>query len=260
MIYNYDNYPELSIKLSDRHFGIGADGIITISKSDKADFFMQIYNADGSKGEMCGNGIRCVGKYVYDNKLTYKTKLSIETLAGIKYLDLNVVDGKVETVKVNMGNAMLHDGTPVDKDKCIHKLNILDKEFEVMDVSMGNPHTIIFVPEITDELVHVYGPLIEKNEFYPNRTNVEFIKVIDESTIEMRVLERGSGETFACGTGASASAVAYLLKYNLDNEVRVKLLGGDLLIKWDKDNNLVYMDGPATKVFDGEFLKKERRI
>lgn len=253
MEYNYDDYSSLAIKYSDRHFGIGGDGIITISKSDKADFFMQIYNADGSKGEMCGNGIRCVGKYVYDNHLTDKTELSIDTLAGIKYLSLNVVDGKVESVKVNMGNAMLHDGTSIDYDKCIHTLSIEDKEFEVMDVSMGNPHTVIFVPEITDELVLHYGPLIENNSYYPNRTNVEFIKVIDDSTIEMRVWERGSGETMACGTGASASAVAYLLKNNLNNEVTVKLLGGDLKINWDKENNLVYMDGPATKVFDGEF-------
>ncbi|MBQ8659485.1 MAG: diaminopimelate epimerase [Bacilli bacterium] len=245
-----DNLPELSKFVSDRHFGIGADGIITISSSDKADFFMQIYNADGSKGEMCGNGIRCVGKYVYDNGLTNKTSISVDTLAGIKYLDLNIIDNKVSSVIVDMGEAMCHDGNTVDKDKVIHKLNVLGNEFEVMDISMGNPHTVIFVPEITDDLVLSNGPKIEKNDFYPNRTNVEFIKVIDSNTIEMRVWERGSGETMACGTGACASAVAYMLKNNIRGTITVKLLGGDLVITWKEDNH-VLMEGPATKVFDG---------
>ena len=245
-----DNLPELSKFVSDRHFGIGADGIITISSSDKADFFMQIYNADGSKGEMCGNGIRCVGKYVYDNGLTNKTSISVDTLAGIKYLDLNIIDNKVSSVIVDMGEAMCHDGNIVDKDKVTHKLNVLGNEFEVMDISMGNPHTVIFVPEITDDLVLGIGPKIEKNDFYPNRTNVEFIKVIDSNTIEMRVWERGSGETMACGTGACASAVAYMLKNNIRGTVTVKLLGGDLVITWKEDNH-VLMEGPATKVFDG---------
>ncbi len=240
----------LSEILSKRHFSVGADGIITIDKSDKADFFMQIYNADGSKGEMCGNGIRCVGKYVYDNGLTNKDKISIDTLAGIKYLDLNIVDNKVKSVIVDMGIPTCHDKSVLEKDKATHNLTIDNNVYEVMDISMGNPHTIIFTNEITDNLVLGIGPKIESNQYYPNRTNVEFIKIIDDTTIEMRVYERGSGETFACGTGACASAVAYLLNKNIKGTITVKLLGGDLKITW-KDNDHIFMEGTATKVYDG---------
>lgn len=250
-----DDYSNLSILLSKRHFAVGADGIITISKSDKADFFMQIYNADGSKGEMCGNGIRCVGKYVYDNKLTDKTHLTVDTLGGIKMLDLNVVDGKVKSVIVDMENPLTHDGEVLTHDydinKLTHTLNILGNDYEVMDISMGNPHTVIFVDEITDDLVLKVGKEIESHPYYKNRTNVEFVKVIDNNTLQMRVYERGSGETFACGTGSCATVVAYALKYKVNGLITVKLLGGDLKIEWKLDDNHVYMDGPATKVYDG---------
>lgn len=253
------DYSKLAVLLSDRHFGIGADGIITISKPENnvdADFFMQIYNADGSKGEMCGNGIRCVGKYVYDNGLTNKTHLKIDTLAGIKNLDLKIVDNKVDSVKVNMGVAKLHDGSDIDIDKITHNLNINGIDYKVMDISMGNPHTVLFVDEITDDLVLNVGPLIENNEYYPNRTNVEFVKIKDKGILEMRVYERGSGETMACGTGACASAVAYFLKSGLDSTI-VKLRGGDLSIKKDIESQHIIMEGPAVKVFDGVIELKD---
>lgn len=249
----YD-YSYLSTILSKRHFSIGADGIITIGKpidSEKADFFMQIYNADGSKGEMCGNGIRCVGKYVYENGLTNKKSLKIETLAGIKNLDLNIKDNKVISVKVDMGVAMLHNGEAFELDKAKHDLQIENRTYEVIDVSMGNPHTVLFADEITDDLVLRVGPLIEKHEYYPNRTNVEFVKILKPGVLQMRVFERGSGETMACGTGACASAVAYFIKSGL-NEVTIKLLGGELKISKDKDNQHIILDGLATKVYDGE--------
>lgn len=246
----YD-FSALARVLSDRHFGIGADGIITISDSSKADFFMQIYNADGSKGEMCGNGIRCVGKYVYEKGLINKNHLTIDTLAGIKYLDLHVNDNnKVDMVTVDMGIAMLHDGSKIDINKSSHMLKVNDEEYQVMDISVGNPHTVIFVSDITDDLVLKVGPLIEKHSYYKNRTNVEFVKIIDSSNIEMRVWERGSGETMACGTGACASAMAYFLKTG-NNRVTVHLLGGILKINRDLNNGHLLMEGPATKVFDG---------
>ena len=250
-----DDYSKLSVLLSKRHFAVGADGIITISKSDKADFFMQIYNADGSKGEMCGNGIRCVGKYVYEKHLTDKKHLTVDTLAGIKVLDLNVVNGKVISVKVDMGEPLTHAGKVLSHDydvgKLTHTLNILGNDYDVIDISMGNPHTVIFVPELTDDLVLNVGKEIEAHPYYENRTNVEFVKVINSNTLQMRVYERGSGETYACGTGSCATAVAYSLKYGVNEEVTVKLIGGDLKIHWSKEDNHVYMDGPATKVYDG---------
>lgn len=247
------DYAELSKKLSNRHFGIGADGIITISSSEKADFFMQIYNADGSKGEMCGNGIRCVGKYVYENNLTNKTHLAIDTLAGIKYLDLEVKNEKVISVTVDMGEPKLHNGEKLSLPACSHNLIISNNQFNVIDISMGNPHTVIFVPEINDHLVLEIGPQIEKNSYYPQRTNVEFAKIIDDDTIKMRVWERGSGETLACGTGACAVAVAYMLLKKVKKEITINLRGGDLKIKWDSKTNHIFMQGPATKVYEGTF-------
>ena len=250
-----DDYSKLAILLSKRHFAVGADGIITISKSDKADFFMQIYNADGSKGEMCGNGIRCVGKYVYDKHLTDKTELTVETLAGVKKLILSVSNGKVTSVVVDMGDPLFHNGevlkSDIESSLVRHSLKILNNDYDVMDISMGNPHAVIFVSEITDYLVLDVGSLIEKNDYYPNRTNVEFVKELGEGVIEMRVFERGSGETFACGTGACASAVAYMLIHKNIDDVLVKLIGGNLKIRWDKNNNHIYMEGPATMVYDG---------
>ncbi|MGN1337449.1 MAG: diaminopimelate epimerase [Candidatus Coprovivens sp.] len=248
MVEKCDNYSELAIILSDRHKGIGGDGIITIGKSDKADFFMQIYNADGSKGEMCGNGIRCVGKYVYDNGLTNKTSLDIETIAGIKHLDLNIVDGKVESVKVDMGVPTCHDGSALSINKIKHEIN----GYTVYDISMGNPHTVTFVDNITDQMVLKDGPVMENDSYYSNRTNVEFIKIINNNEIDMRVWERGSGETMACGTGACASAVATMLLNDYRGTIIVHLLGGDLKITW-LNNNHVIMEGSATKVYDGEF-------
>lgn len=245
------SFAALSPLISNRHMGIGSDGIITIDKSEDADFSMQIYNADGSVGEMCGNGIRCVGKYVYENGLTKKEHLSIATLAGIKFLDLNIVNGKVDTVKVDLGIPSLHDGSLLMKESCMHSLDVSGTTFDVMDVSMGNPHTVIFVPHITDELVLYYGPQIEMHSFYPNRTNVEFVRIMDRNNIEMRVYERGSGETMACGTGACAAAIASMLKGICDKEIFVHLLGGTLHVLWEKDGH-VYMEGPAIKVFEGE--------
>lgn len=251
-----EDFSELAKVLSRRHFSIGADGIVTISKSDKADFFMQIYNADGTKGEMCGNGIRCVAKYVYEKGLTDKTKITIDTLAGIKTLELFVNNGKVETVKVDMGIPTMHDGRELNKDLLTHTIDALGQTFEVMDISMGNPHTVIFVQELSDYLVLQVGKSIESNPYYPNRTNVEFVKILDENTLQMRVYERGSGETMACGTGSCATAVAYMLKNPKINEVTIKLLGGDLKIT-KAENHHIFMEGPATKAFDGEVDIKE---
>lgn len=250
------NPTELAIKVSDRHFGIGSDGLILIKSSEVADFCMDMYNADGSRSEMCGNGIRCVAKYVYDYGLIDKTKISIETLAGIKYLDLKVNEGKVEMVTVNMGNPELVPAKiPVksDKDILVAEPIIVDgKEYKITCVSMGNPHCIVFVDDTKNYPLEEIGPKVESNELFPNRVNAEFVQILDRKTVNMRVWERGTGETLACGTGACASAVACILNDLTEDEVKLHLLGGDLLVKWDREANLVYMTGPATVVFDGE--------
>ena len=218
---------EAAIKVSDRHFGIGSDGLILIKPSEVADFQMDMYNADGSRGAMCGNGIRCVAKYVYDYGLTDKTSVSVETASGIKYLDLTVENGKV----------VLVDG----------------KEYRITGVSMGNPHAITYIDDVKGLDIEKIGPKFEFHPAFPDRVNTEFAKVLDDHTVEMRVWERGSGETLACGTGACAVAVASILNgYVKEEEVTVKLLGGDLKIYWDREENLVYMTGPAAVVFDGE--------
>lgn len=247
------DYGKLAIKLSDRHMGIGSDGIITIGKSSKADCSIQIYNADGSRAEMCGNGLRCVAKYVYDNHIFEKDNISIETLEGVKKTKLVIEDGKVKNIIVDMGIPTCHDKTKIDLDKITHDLNVDNQVFEVMDISIGNPHTVLFVDELTDDLVLGVGKEIEKHPYYPNRTNVEFIKVISDNVIRMRVYERGTGETLACGSGATSAAFAYMLKNPKIHKVTVKLKGGDLIIKWDKKTNHLFMEGPATKVYDGEF-------
>lgn len=256
--------PEETAKfISDRHFGIGSDGLILINPSKVADFEMAMYNADGSRGEMCGNGIRCVAKYVYDYKLTDKTQISIETLGGIKYLDLNVKDGKVETVKVNMGAPEL---TPEKIPAIAQGEKIINDPIEVDGityymtcVSMGNPHAVVFVEDVKGLEIEKIGPEFENNKRFPNRINTEFVRIIDRDTVEMRVWERGSGETLACGTGACATVVACILNGHTNDEVTVHLLGGDLQVRWDRNENLVYMTGPATVVFDGEIqLKKEK--
>lgn len=251
---NIEKENELAKYVSDRHFGIGSDGLILILKSDVADFKMRMFNSDGSEAEMCGNGIRCVGKFVYDKGLTDKNIVTVETLAGIKTLKLNIKDNKVDTVKVDMGNAILNpDDIPVISDKMpVRNLKIkaLDKEFDFTCVSMGNPHAITVVDNVDDFDVEKYGKLIEVNELFPNKTNVEFVEIEDENNIKMRVWERGAGETLACGTGACASAVSCKLNNLTSENVNVKLLGGKLNIELSDDNH-VYMTGPAVTVFDG---------
>ena len=253
-----ENPSELAKKISDRHYGVGSDGLIMINPSDKADFEMEMYNADGSRGEMCGNGIRCVAKYVYDYGLTDKTSISVETLAGIKYLDLTVEDGKVVLVKVDMGKPMLRpEEVPVvsEKEEVIDEPITVDgQEYRMTCVSMGNPHAVVFIDQDVKEFpLETVGVKFENHERVPKRVNTEFVNVLDRHTAQMRVWERGSGETLACGTGACAVAVACALNGLTEDEVTVKLLGGDLQIKWDREKNTVYMTGPAEVVFDGEW-------
>ena len=242
---------ETARRVSDRHFGIGSDGLILICPSDKADFEMRMYNADGSRGEMCGNGIRCVGKYVYDYGLTDKTSLSVETLGGIKHLFLEVEDGKVSLVKVDMEPEKIPvtaEGSRVVDEP----LQVDGKTFRMTCVSMGNPHAVIYVDDVQGMDLEKTGPSFENHERFPNRINTEFAHVLDRNTVEMRVWERGSGETLACGTGACAVAVASILNGYTEDQVTVRLLGGDLKIEWDREANKVYMTGPAEVVFDGE--------
>ena len=253
-----ENPSELAKKISDRHYGVGSDGLIMINPSDKADFEMEMYNADGSRGEMCGNGIRCVAKYVYDYGLTDKTSISVETLAGIKYLDLTVEDGKVVLVKVDMGKPMLRpEEVPVvsEKEEVIDEPITVDgQEYRMTCVSMGNPHAVVFIDQDVKEFpLETVGVKFENHERFPKRVNTEFVNVLDRHTAQMRVWERGSGETLACGTGACAVAVACALNGLTEDEVTVKLLVGDLQIKWDREKNTVYMTGPAEVVFDGEW-------
>lgn len=241
-----ENPSELAKKISDRHYGVGSDGLIMINPSDKADFEMEMYNADGSRGEMCGNGIRCVAKYVYDYGLTDKTSISVETLAGIKYLDLTVEDGKVVLVKVDMGKPMLRpEEVPVvsEKEEVIDEPITVDgQEYRMTCVSMGNPHAVVFIDQDVKEFpLETVGVKFENHERFPKRVNTEFVNVLDRHTAQMRVWERGSGETLACGTGACAVAVACALNGLTEDEVTVKLLGGDLQIKWDREKNTVYM-------------------
>lgn len=251
-----ENPSRISEIVSDRHFGIGSDGLILIKKSDRADFFMEMYNADGSQGEMCGNGIRCVGKYVYDNGLTDRTEITVDTLAGIKYLRLNIEDGQVTSVRVNMGAPELRpENIPVNMpgDCVINEELVVDgQEYRITCVSMGNPHAVVYVDDVSMIDIEKIGPLFENNSVFPKRTNTEFIQVADRNNLYMRVWERGSGETLACGTGACASAVASVLNNLCEESVTIHLLGGNLKILWDRKNNLVYMEGPATTVFTGE--------
>lgn len=255
-----DNPSELARRISDRHFGVGSDGLIMINPSDKADFEMEMYNADGSRGEMCGNGIRCVAKYVYDYGLTDKTHISVETLGGIKYLDLTVEEGKVQLVKVDMGKPVLEPlKIPVkaDGDRAVDEpILVGGEEYRMTCVSMGNPHAVVFIGcDVREFPLEEIGPKFENHERFPNRVNTEFVRVIDRHTAEMRVWERGSGETLACGTGACAVAVACVLNGLTDEEVTVRLLGGDLQISWDREKDTVYMTGPAEVVFDGEWME-----
>ena len=249
--------PEEAAKIvSDRHYGVGSDGLILICPSDKADFRMAMYNLDGSEGKMCGNGVRCIAKYVYDHHLTDKTRISLETLGGIKYLDLNIKNGKVETVVVDMGEPVL---TPEDipvavsGDQAVNvPLEVDGKVWYMTCISMCNPHAVFFVDNTKDLDLEKIGPTFEKHPIFPEQVNTEFVHVIDRHTVDMRVWERGSGETLACGTGACATAMACILNHMTDDEVLIHLLGGDLLIRYDRETNHIFMTGPAAEVFSGE--------
>ena len=261
---NLENASNLAKIISDRHFGVGSDGLILIKSSKKADFRMQMFNSDGTEAEMCGNGIRCVGKYVYDKGLTDKTTLKIETLAGIKVLNLNLEGGNVKTVKVDMEEPILDYKLIPAKDGKVYKsrdgikfykvnINIEGDLKELTCVSMGNPHGIDFANNIEKLKIEKFGPIIEVDEHFPNKVNAEFIEILDKHNIKMRVWERGAGETLACGTGACASVVASFLNGYTERKVTVELLGGKLEIEWNKEDNHVYMAGPAETVFEGEF-------
>lgn len=259
------NISETAIRVSDRHFGIGSDGLILIKASDVADFEMDMYNADGSRGKMCGNGIRCVAKYVYDHGLTDKTTITVNTLSGVKTLKLTVEDGKVSKVRVDMGEPELIPaqvpvkasvlGLADDRREAIvaEPLEIKGRSYDITCVSMGNPHCITFIEEdVRDFPLEAVGPVFEKHELFPERVNTEFINVIDKDHLRMRVWERGSGETLACGTGACAVAVASYLNGFTGRSVDIELLGGHLEVVYDEKTNHVFMTGPATEVFSGE--------
>ena len=252
-----ENRSKLAKFVSDRHFGIGSDGLILICPSEKADFRMQMFNQDGSEAEMCGNGIRCVGKFVYDKGLTKKETITVETLAGIKTLVMTAKNGKIETARVDMGEPILEpEKIPVISNENPVKnlkLEAEDKKFIFTCVSMGNPHAVTFIKEDVNKFdICKYGAKLEVNKAFPQKANIEFINVIDDKTLKMRVWERGAGETLACGTGACAVTVAAILNEYTKRVVTVHLLGGDLKIEWNKNDNHVYMTGPATTVFEGK--------
>ena len=251
-----DNPSEVAKFVSDRHFGVGSDGLILIKPSQIADCEMDMYNLDGSQGAMCGNGIRCVAKYVYDYGIVPKTTLRIATKSGIKELNLTVENGKVSLVRVNMGSPILEASKiPVvsDQSQAVNQpIKVNGHTYYFTGVSMGNPHAVVYLDDVDNLDIEKIGPAFEKHPVFPDRVNTEFVKVIDRKTLKMRVWERGSGETLACGTGACAVAVSSILNNLTEEEVTVKLLGGDLKIHWDRLENLVYMTGPATTVFDGE--------
>ena len=248
---------QTSIALSDRHFGVGSDGMILICPSDKADFRMRMFNADGSEGRMCGNGIRCFAKYVYCKGLTEKTVLAIETLAGIKTAWLILDSNDVSAVRVDMGSPILEPSLiPVEfsgERMVDEKIDAAGKTWNVTAISMGNPHCVTYVDDVESLDLEKIGPMFENHPMFPERVNTEFVRKIDDSTVQMRVWERGSGETWACGTGACAVAVASILNGVVSSDsVTVKLRGGDLRIEWDRQENTVYMTGPATFVYEGE--------
>lgn len=250
------NPSDVAIKLSDRHTGIGSDGIVMILPSKTCDFRMRMFNSDGSEAEMCGNASRCVGKYVYDKGLTKKTKVSLETLAGKKILNLHVVDGKVDMVTVDMGEPILRGvdiPTIFDLPTVVSQpIVVSGKKILTTCVSMGNPHSVVYVDDVDSLDLEKIGPSYECHPAFPHKTNTEFVEIISRNEVKMRVWERGAGETMACGTGACAVAVASVLNGFTDRDVRVKLRGGDLQIKWDDADNHVYMTGPATTVYEGD--------
>lgn len=251
----------LAKKISDRHFGIGSDGLVFIEPSESADFKMDMYNSDGSQGKMCGNAVRCVAKFVYDNAMTDKTEISLETLSGIKYIKVETLDGKVSTAAVDMGVPILEPKKiPVNTNTeaadivMDEKITVDGKNYQMTCVSMGNPHCVVFVDDVNKVNIDRVGPLFENSPLFPDRINTEFVRVIDSNTIEMRVWERGAGETLACGTGACASVVACILNgfSEKDKDIKVILRGGELSIRWDSDSGSVFMTGPAETVFTGE--------
>ena len=248
--------PKAVVALSDRHFGIGSDGVIFINPSQQADFEMEMYNADGTRAEMCGNGIRCVGKYVYDHGMTDKTSITVESFGKVKYLDLTVENGKVVKVKVNMGKPELTAKdvpvVSVHEQVIDEEIIVKEKSYRMTCVSMGNPHAVVFMDDVEHLAIEEIGPFFENHERFPNRTNTEFVQVIDDSHVKMRVWERGTGETLACGTGCCATAVACVLNRLTGAHVTVQVLGGEIEIYWDQKENLVYMTGPAVTVFEGE--------
>lgn len=252
-----DNPEQLAVQMSRKHYGIGADGLILIRQSDVADFMMDMYNADGTRAEMCGNGIRCVAKYVYDNKLTEKTEILIETLSGVKRLFLEVDDEIVKMVTVDMGKPeLLSTKIPAISDKETiknEKIEIDGEVYHITCVSMGNPHTVIFVEDIREVKLEDIGPKIEKHPMFPKKSNVEFVEVITNNIIRMRVWERGTGITLACGTGACASVVASILNDYTDRRVDVVLDGGILTVDWNEFNNIISMRGPTETVFEGSW-------
>ncbi|QRG66104.1 diaminopimelate epimerase [Brevibacillus choshinensis] len=251
--------PELSRRVSDRHFGIGGDGLILILPSERADFRMRVFNNDGSEAKNCGNGLRCVSKYVFDHGLTHEHTFTVETLGGIVTPVVSLgEDGKVEQVTIDMGEPRFERAAipmaGIPEEKALEETIEVDGEaFTMTAVSMGNPHAILFMDEVVDEDVVKYGPKIEFHEWFPERTNVEFIQILDRQEILFRVWERGSGVTLACGTGACAAAVAAILSDKVDRKVTVHLAGGDLFIEWRESDNRVFMTGPATEVFSGVY-------
>lgn len=251
-----ENPEKVAIYVSDRHFGIGSDGLILICPSEVADFRMAMYNADGSEGAMCGNGVRCIAKYVYDYGLTDQTSISIETKGGIKYLDLTVKDGKVVLVRVNMGTPILTPAqVPVKlgDDSCIgERIDVAGEEYLITCVSMGNPHAVTFVENTAEFPLEKIGPEFEHHPVFPDRVNTEFVQVLNRKEVNMRVWERGSGETLACGTGTCATVVACVLNGKTEDEITVHVMGGDILVHYDRENEVVWMTGPAETVFEGE--------
>lgn len=251
--------PELVRRLSDRHFGIGGDGVIFINPGKAAQFEMEMYNADGSRAQMCGNGIRCVAKYVYDMGLTDKTGITIESFGQVKYLDLTLgADGKVSTVKVNMGAPILEAARiPVisPNERVVdEEITVGGAVYRMTCVSMGNPHAVVFVKDVADLrdfAIEEIGPYFERHERFPERVNTEFVRIIDGNHVQMRVWERGTGETLACGTGCCATVVACVLNGLTADKIHVELLGGMLECEWDRAENTVYMTGPAETVFEG---------
>lgn len=263
-----DNLPQLARKISDRHFGVGADGMIAITTSDVADFRMRMFNADGSEAQMCGNASRCIGKYLYEKHLTDKTEISLQTGAGIKILHLQVSDGRVVSVTVDMGAPILNptdipvatgntSDTPVH-----HRISIANTSnplkrttYDIHAIGMGNPHGVIFTDHITDEAVLTHGPLLETHEIWPEKANIEFAEIIDRGNIRMRVWERGSGETMACGTGACATMVAAVLSGRCDRDVMLHLPGGKLRVIWTETDNHLYLSGGAEFIADGIYYE-----